>query len=62
MSFEIMIVDDEPEVCLSLGELLNSRGYGVHQVEHPEEVMPLLEREPIEGIRTSMMMRSSGRP
>jgi two-component system response regulator AtoC len=60
MSFEIMIVDDEPEVCLSLGELLNSRGYGVHQVEHPEEVMPLLEREPIDLIIMDVRMPSIG--
>jgi two-component system response regulator AtoC len=60
MSFEIMIVDDEAEVCLSLGELLNSKGYGVHRVEHPEEVMPLLEREPIDLIIMDVRMPSIG--
>lgn len=43
----ILIVDDEPEVCLSLSELLRSKGYGVRHTSDPVNVLPMLEQEPI---------------
>ncbi len=55
-----MVVDDEPEVCLSLGELLRSKGYRVHEVDHPEEVMPMLQREHIDLIIMDVRMPSIG--
>ncbi len=55
-----MIVDDESEVCLSLGEFLTSKGYHVHEVDDPEHVMPLLESEHIDLVIMDVRMPSIG--
>lgn len=60
MPFEIVIVDDESEVCLSLGEFLTSHGYHVHEVDNPENVMPLIESEHIDLVIMDVRMPSIG--
>ncbi len=60
MPFEIMIVDDESEVCLSLGEFLTSQGYHVHEVDNPDNVMPLIESEHIDLVIMDVRMPSIG--
>ena len=55
-----MIVDDESEVCLSLGEFLTSHGYHVHEVDNPENVMPLIERGHIDLVIMDVRMPAIG--
>lgn len=48
MPFTILIVDDEIEVCLSLAEVLSSKGYRTLHVDSPLDVLTLLEHEKID--------------
>lgn len=45
MAYKILIIDDEPEVCLSLKELLEDRGFSADYVTDPEEVEDRLREE-----------------
>ncbi len=60
MPFTVLIVDDELEVCLSLGELLRSKGYGAIHVDAPQDVLPLLEREKVDLVIMDVRMPSIG--
>ncbi len=46
MAFNVLIVDDEIEMCLSLSELLTSHGYRARHTTLPEEVPGLLVEDP----------------
>lgn len=48
MPFSILIVDDELEVCLSLREILESRGYGVCHETSATCVSARIEDEPVD--------------
>ncbi|MBL7205118.1 MAG: response regulator [Desulfobacteraceae bacterium] len=39
----IVIVDDDPRFCKTLGDILRSRGFGVTQVTDPKDVMETLK-------------------
>lgn len=56
MSFAILIVDDEIEVCLSLSEVLRSKGLTALYVDDPRAVLPLLDREHIDLILMDVRM------
>jgi len=60
MSFTILIVDDEREVCLSLGEVLRSKGYMTLHEDEPLKVLSLLEREKVDLILMDVRMPALG--
>ncbi len=60
MSSTILIVDDELEVCLSLGEVLRSRGYEVTHTDDPRSVLPLIEKNQISIIIMDVRMPNTG--
>jgi len=60
MPFTALIVDDELEVCLSLGEILRSKGYGALHVDDPQQVLPLLGRERIDLVIMDVRMPAIG--
>ncbi len=60
MSFTILIVDDEREVCLSLGEVLRSKGYMTLHEDEPLKVLSLLEREKVDVILMDVRMPALG--
>lgn len=60
MPFTVLIVDDELEVCLSLGEVLRTKGYGTVEVSDPREVLPLLGRERVDLVVMDVRMPSIG--
>jgi two-component system response regulator AtoC len=45
MAFRILIVDDEIEMCLSLSELLGSRGYAARHTTSPRAVSDLVREQ-----------------
>ena len=56
MRFTILIVDDEREVCLSLAEVLQSKGYQTLHEDNPLKVLALLGRESIDLILMDVRM------
>jgi len=56
MRFTILIVDDEREVCLSLAEVLQSKGYQTLHEDDPLKVLALLGRESIDLILMDVRM------
>ena len=56
VSFRILIVDDEQEVCLSLSEVLQSKGYTPLYEEDPVQVLSLLGRETVDLILMDVRM------
>lgn len=60
MPFTILIVDNELEVCLSLGEILRSRGFGTHTLDDPQQVLPLLQHEHVDLVLMDVRMPNIG--
>jgi DNA-binding NtrC family response regulator len=60
MRFTILIVDDEREVCLSLAEVLQSKGYQTLHEDNPLKVLALLGRESIDLILMDVRMPELG--
>ncbi len=56
VSFRILIVDDEQEVCLSLSEVLQSKGYAPLYEDDPVQVLSLLGRERVDLILMDVRM------
>ncbi len=56
MAFTILIVDDEYEVCLSLSEVLTSKGYNTLFQENPLKVMDVLKKNKIDLIIMDIKM------
>ncbi len=56
MGFAILIVDDEKEVCLSLTEVLQSKGYPTLHEDDPLKVVELLGREKVDLILMDVRM------
>ncbi|MGA2976254.1 MAG: sigma-54 dependent transcriptional regulator [Spirochaetia bacterium] len=60
MRFTILIVDDESEVCLSLAEVLQSKGYQTLHEDDPLKVLALLGRENVDLILMDVRMPALG--
>jgi two-component system, NtrC family, response regulator AtoC len=60
MAFTVLIVDDEREVCLSLAEVLQSKGYMTLSEEDPREVLDLLCRKNVDLILMDVRMPEMG--
>ena len=60
MAFSVLIVDDEREVCLSLAEVLQSKGYTTLFEEDPREVLDLLCRKNVDLILMDVRMPEVG--
>lgn len=43
--FKILVVDDEKEVCASIGDFFKRRGYKVFQETNPDKVIDLVDKE-----------------
>ena len=56
MPFTILIIDDEHEVCLSLSEVLTSKGYNTLFQENPLKVMAVLNKNKIDLIIMDIKM------
>jgi DNA-binding NtrC family response regulator len=56
VDFSILIVDDELEVCLSLSELLENRGFQVRYETNPENVPSVLASDPPDCILMDIRM------
>jgi len=56
MRFTILIVDDESEVCLSLAEVLQSKGYQTLHEDNPLKVLALLGQESVDLILMDVRM------
>jgi len=56
MKYNILLVDDELEMCLSLSELLTSEGYSVIYKTDPSETMSILKNEKIDLIIMDIKM------
>lgn len=48
MSYQILIVDDEKEFCVSLSELLKDEGYEALYTVEPRETLSILAREQVQ--------------
>jgi len=60
MGFTVLIVDDEREVCLSLAEVLQSKGYVTLYEDDPLQVLTLLGRENVDLILMDVRMPTIG--
>ncbi len=60
MPFTILIVDDELEVCLSLSEVLRTKGYEAVYVNDPLNVRGLLARRSVDLVIMDVRMPSIG--
>ena len=60
MGFTVLIVDDEREVCLSLAEVLRSKGYSTLSEEDPRDVLDLLNRKNVDLILMDVRMPELG--
>lgn len=60
MQFEILLVDDEIEVCRSLCEILESNGYGAFFETDPRKVLPLLQSKRIDLVLMDLRMPEIG--
>ncbi|MGA2641228.1 MAG: sigma-54 dependent transcriptional regulator [Spirochaetia bacterium] len=60
MAFTILIVDDEWEVCLSLAEVLQSKGYMTLHEDDPLKVLALLGQENVDLILMDVRMPALG--
>ena len=56
MRFAILIVDDESEVCLSLAEVLQSKGYQTLHEDNPLKVLALLGQKSVDLILMDVRM------
>jgi len=54
--FRILLVDDEPEILLSLEDLLTDEGYSVYTAGSGEEALAILKRQPIDLVVTDLRM------
>lgn len=55
----IAVVDDDPNFCKTMQEILTSRGYSVRIAAHPEEVLGQLDKN-VHGVLLDMKMNSVG--
>ncbi len=55
----IAVVDDDPNFCKTMQDILTSRGYNVRIAAHPEEVLGQLD-ENVQGVLLDMKMNSVG--
>ena len=60
MGFTVLIVDDEREVCLSLAEVLRSKGYSTLSEEDIRDVLDLLNRKNVDLILMDVRMPELG--
>ena len=60
MKFTILIVDDEEEMCLSLSEILTSKGYQTIYTIDPLKVSMLLEQNHVDLILMDIKMPKLG--
>ena len=60
MKFRILIVDDEPEVCSTLSEILNDNGYDVRSSVNPAHVLSSLTSHPVDLILLDIRMPEIG--
>ena len=60
MAFTVLIVDDECEVCLSLSEVLQSKGYSTVSQDDPREVLELLSQRNVDLILMDVRMPEIG--
>jgi DNA-binding NtrC family response regulator len=60
MAFTVLIVDDEQEVCLSLAEVLQSKGYTPLSQSDPREVLALLREKNVDLILMDVRMPQIG--
>jgi DNA-binding NtrC family response regulator len=60
VSFTILVVDNELEVCLSLGEILRTRGFRTHTLDDPQQVLPLLDHERVDLVLMDVRMPTIG--
>src|SRR5580700_6032533 len=56
MSERILLVDDDPEQCDLLGDLLGHLGYDVSATTSPQEALDLAGREDFDAILTDLGM------
>ncbi len=56
----VLLVDDEVEMCLSLADVLNAKGYTTHHTTNPLDVPHILERERIDLIIMDIKMPQMG--
>jgi DNA-binding NtrC family response regulator len=60
MDYTILLIDDELEMCLSLSEFLNSKGYSTLYTTNPLEVIRILEKEKVDLIIMDIKMPEMG--
>ena len=60
MDYSILVIDDELEMCLSLSEFLQSKGYAARYTTNPREVAHLLENEKTDLIIMDIKMPEMG--
>ncbi len=53
-SYQILIVDDDPAVCMSIQLVLKRAGMEGRAVHHPKEVFPILEEGSVDLILLDM--------
>lgn len=56
MSFNVLIVDDEPKVCLTLRDILNRHGFKARYCTNPLQVIPALRSEPTDLLLVDVKM------
>ena len=56
ISARILVVDDEPALCLFVGEVLADQGYDVLQAESAEEALECLSRESVDLVISDVLM------
>lgn len=59
-SFEILIVDDEPDVLRALGRVMESRGHRVHLASGVDEALRTIQQEDVEAVVTDLAMPGTG--
>ena len=60
MPSNILIIDDEEEMCLSLSEIFSSRRYSVRTCTEPLSALPLLKEKPADLILMDVRMPGMG--
>lgn len=52
----ILVVDDEPDICIMLSKKLSAEGFGCRTAASGEEALACLEREPFDAVILDMQM------
>ncbi len=52
----IIIADDEKLLCLTIADYLRDEGYNVTIVHDGDEILPVIEREPVDLVLLDLMM------